>query len=220
METSKIMTMKNISFWEKVLKDMPESYRKWFDEEEKYLNNLITQDSKVLEVGCGNGRVLLKLLNKTKNLIGIDNEAKAVKDAKENFKSYPELKFLLADVRSIPFEDNYFDFVLCIGTFANFYNYKFKALEEMKRVVKNNGFIIISVYSEDAFEERMKLYKKIKTPIQEIKGTTVFFAGEKEGENASEQFSKQELQEIFKKTKLKTLEIKKAGIGYICKLKK
>ena len=90
----------------------------------------------------------------------------------------------------------------------------------MKRVVKNKGLIIISVYSENAFEERMKLYKKIKTPIKEIKGTTILFDQEVEGDNMSEQFSKEELIEIFNKCKLKPLEIKKFGIGYICKLTK
>ena len=212
--------MKNISFWEKVLKDIPESYKKWFNEEKKYLNKSITKDSKVLEVGCGNGRIFIDLIKKTKNLVGIDNEEKAIKDAKKLFKRYPEIKFLLADARNIHFENNYFDFVLCIGTFANFGNYKFKVLDEMKRVVKNKGLIIISVYSENAFEERMKLYKKIKTPIKEIKGTTILFDQEVEGDNMSEQFSKEELIEIFNKCKLKPLEIKKFGIGYICKLTK
>ena len=212
--------MKNISFWEKVLKDIPESYKKWFNEEKKYLNKSITKDSKVLEVGCGNGRIFIDLIKKTKNLVGIDNEEKAIKDAKKLFKRYPEIKFLLADARNIHFENNQFDFVLCIGTFANFGNYKFKVLDEMKRVVKNKGLIIISVYSENAFEERMKLYKKIKTPIKEIKGTTILFDQEVEGDNMSEQFSKEELIEIFNKCKLKPLEIKKFGIGYICKLTK
>ena len=100
------MTMKNISFWEKVLKDIPESYKKWFNEEKKYLNKSITKDSKVLEVGCGNGRIFIDLIKKTKNLVGIDNEEKAIKDAKKLFKRYPEIKFLLADARNIHFENN------------------------------------------------------------------------------------------------------------------
>ena len=96
---------------------------------------------------------------------------------------------------------------------------KEKALNEMKRVVKKSGGIIISVFSEDALPERLKLYKKLKTPIKEIKkdGTVIFGFG---GDNISEQFSKKQLKEMFRKAGLKLEEIKKVGIGYLCKLSK
>jgi len=44
----------------------------------------------------------------------------------------------------------------------------------MKGVLKPGGKIIISVFSEDAFSERMALYRSIGE-IKEIRGTTVIF---------------------------------------------
>ena len=77
----------------------------------------------------------------------------------------------------------------------------------------------MSMYSEDAFDERIKLYKEHKVPIREIKGTTVIF-DEELGDNISEQHSKEELREIFEKASLKVIDIKKVGIAYLCKLRK
>ena len=87
----------------------------------------------------------------------------------------------------------------------------------MKRTLKDNGKIIISVFSEDAFEERMKVYKKVDAKIKEVIGNKkVIF----EENVISEQFSKEELITIFHKSGLKVNEIIKSGIGYLCLLSK
>jgi ubiquinone/menaquinone biosynthesis C-methylase UbiE len=209
----------NIDFWEKVLKNLPLSYKQWFEEERKYLQSNITKDAKVLEVGCGEGRSLKDIINITENLTGIDHDPDAIKEAKTNLKGFSKIKLLTAEAADMPFKDKSFDFVICMTTFANFGNKKYKVLEEMKRVLADKGSIILSVFSEEAFEERMKLYKKTNLPIKEITGTTVIYNG-KWGDNTSEQFSQTELEEIFAKVKLKIIEIKKLNISYICKLRK
>ncbi|MBU4070341.1 MAG: class I SAM-dependent methyltransferase [Nanoarchaeota archaeon] len=213
--------MKNIEYWEKILKNPPNSYKKWFEKEKKYLQKNITKNSKVLEVGCGEGRSLKDILPLTKNITGIDYDKKAVNDAKKNFKDFPKIKILKADAHKLPFKNKSFDFVICMTTFANFGNKKYIVLKEMNRVLKDKGFIIISVFSEDALKERMKVYKKHKVKIKKINnGKVIFDKSEKMLDYISEQFSKNELKKIFNKTNLKIIEIKKIGIAYICKLKK
>lgn len=215
------MAKKNINFWEDVLNDMPKAYKRSLEKEEKWLIKNVKKDSSILEVGCGDGRSLKQLLPITKNLVGIDHDKTAVDLAKKNFKNNSEVKMLLQNAKKLKFKDNSFDFVICMTTFANFGKDKFRILKEMKRVVKKKGFILISVFSEDAFKERMKIYKKLKAPIRKIKGTTVIFADSLgDGDNISEQFSKEELATIFDKVKLKIIEIKSIGILNVCKLKK
>lgn len=209
----------NIEVWERLLEDMPDSYRNWFKEEKKYLEEHISKDAKVLEVGCGEGRSIIDILDITKSIVGIDNDEKAIKDAKENLKDYSDVKIILADAKELPFENKFFDFVICMTTFANFGPDKFKVLEEMKRVLKDEGYIIISVFSEDALEERMKVYKKVGVKIEKIEGGTVTFEGDT-GDIISEQFSKEQLVEIFTKVNLKIIDIKKKDMAYLCKLKK
>ena len=215
------MAKKNIDYWEGLLKNLPELYKKSLEREEDYLINNIKKDSNVLEIGCGGGRNLKQLLPITKNLVGIDHDKTAVDLAKKKFKDISEVKILLENAKKLRFKDNSFDYVICMITFANFGQDKFKILKEMKRVVKKDGFILISVFSENAFEERMKAYKYYKAPIKEIKGTTIIFKDSLgDGDNISEQFSKEELKKIFEDVDLKIIEIKNIGILNVCKLKK
>ncbi|HPD82160.1 MAG TPA: class I SAM-dependent methyltransferase [Candidatus Pacearchaeota archaeon] len=206
--------MKNFDYHEAVFRDLPNSYKKWIDEEKKFLRGKIKKDSKVLEVGCGDGRSLKDIIDITQNLVGIDIDKNAVIIAKKNFEKYPEVNIIEGDGRKLPFENATFDFVICMTSFVNFDNNKYIILEEMGRVLKNKGEIIMSVFNEDAFDERMKIYKKLKAPIIKTEGTKVIF-DKSLGANTSEQFSKEELDEIFNKESLKINEIKKAGIGYV-----
>ena len=84
-----------------------------------------------------------------------------------------------------------------MAVLSNLADKKLKVLNEIKRVLKEDGFIIMSMYSENAFDERIKLYKKFNVPIKEIKGTTVIF-DEETGDNISEQHSKEELIDLFR----------------------
>lgn len=206
--------MKNFDYHEAVFRDLPNSYKKWIDEEKKFLRGKIKKDSKVLEVGCGDGRSLKDIIDITQNLVGIDIDKNAAIIAKKNFEKYPEVNIIEGDGRKLPFENATFDFVICMTSFVNFDNNKYIILEEMGRVLKNKGEIIMSVFNEDAFDERMKIYKKLKAPIIKTEGTKVIF-DKSLGANTSEQFSKEELDEIFNKESLKINEIKKAEIGYV-----
>ena len=216
------MEKKNVEYHEALLKNLPHAYKEWFEADREYLINNIKRNSKVLDVGCGDGRGLKYIIGITRNLVGIDHDKTAVKHAKENFKRFQKVKIVLGEANNLPFKSDSFDYVICIGSFINFGQKKEKALNEMKRVVKKSGNIIISVFSEDALPERLKLYKKLKIPIKEIKkdGTVIFDFDASLGDTISEQFSKEQLKKMFKKTGLKLEEIKKDGIGYICKLAK
>ena len=77
----------------------------------------------------------------------------------------------------------------------------------------------MTAYSEDAFDERLRMYQQIGVPIKEIIGTKLIF-NESIGANISEQFSKNDLESIFKESGLTIIEIKKKGIGYFCILTK
>ena len=212
------MNMKrNIDYWENLLINLPKSYKKWFEKEKKYLQKIITKDASVLDVGCGNGRSIFDILPKTKNVTGIDHDNKAVADAKNNFSKYSSIKIIKADAAQLPFDSEEFDFVICMITFANFADKKFKALEEMRRVLKDSGKIIISVFSENALEERMRVYKTSGVKIKEVKNGTVIF-DESLGDSISEQFTKEQLENIFSRSNLKIENITKVNIAYLCTL--
>lgn len=201
----------------KALKNLPNSFKTWFDAEKKCLISNIKKDSKVLFVGCGDGREIKYILKNTKNITGLDHNKDAVNKAKQIFKKYPKIKIIFGEATNLPFRDKSFDYVLCMGVFMNLGKNKISSLKEMKRVLKNEGKIILDTYSENAMAERIKLYKKIGAPILKIKGTTVYL-DYKMSDNISEQFSKKQLIWFFNKAKLEVESIKKVSIVYICVL--
>lgn len=213
------MEKKNITYWSQALQEMPQSYLEWFNEERKFLEENIAHQSNVLEVGCGNGRSVFDLISNTNNITGIDHDENAVAEAQNIFSEYPSVTILQASAEEMPFADASFDHIICMTTFANFADKKHKILCEMKRVLRESGSIIISVFSEDALQERMKVYQNVGVRIEKIEGGRVTF-DKSLGAHVSEQFSQKELTEIFTRAGLCIVDIKKVGIAYLCLIQK
>lgn len=99
----------------------------------------------LLDVGCADGYLLKKisaLLPGTK-IYGVDVSRKLIETAK--LRS-PKIKFAVADVHNLPFPNDKFDVILCTEVLEHLVSPEI-ALEEMKRVVKKGGSIIIELDS-------------------------------------------------------------------------
>jgi SAM-dependent methyltransferase len=53
------------------------------DDKKDFLVSFLDADAKVLDVGCGSGHVMMRLLTKTENIVGVDYDAKAIEIAKQ-----------------------------------------------------------------------------------------------------------------------------------------
>ena len=101
---------------------------------------------KILEVGSGNGQWLIALDNLGANkVIGVEPYDTILKFSKKKIKKYKKeskIELINASAEKLPFEENNFDCLLCLGVFmfTNFDN----ALREFERVLKPNGKIIMS----------------------------------------------------------------------------
>ena len=102
----------NSSTAQKILKDVKSSYSAIaadFDVTrnfiwpgfEKFLEYVKPGD-KVLDLGCGNGRLLKLFASVPVDYIGIDNNEKLIELAKKN---YPDDKFLIGDILALPFPE-------------------------------------------------------------------------------------------------------------------
>ena len=210
----------NIGYWERVIEKPTDAYKKLFESEKEYLVKNIQKNSSVLDVGCGDGRNMKTIFSVTENVTGVDNDKKAVNDAQRAFLKNPSVKVLLGDILSLPFKDGSFDYVVFFELLDNLSQNKIKALKETARVLKKEGKIFLGAYSEDALEERMRIYKQIGVPIDRVEGTKVIF-DKSIGANESEQFSKKELLDLATAAGLKMSNVVKVDhIGYICTLKK
>jgi ubiquinone/menaquinone biosynthesis C-methylase UbiE len=211
---------KNIDYWERVLKSPTSSYEELFECERKYLVEHITAGLNVLDIGCGEGRNMRTILEKTQEVVGVDSDEKAVEDAQKYFLNIPTVKVLNANAAKLPFDDQVFDVVTFLMILPNLDKSKDVVMNEIARVLKNSGKVILSTFSDDAFDERMKIYKQVGVPISRIEGTKFIF-DESLGANISEQFSKTQIEELAHRAGLKMLDIQKVdSIAYICMLEK
>lgn len=95
---------------------------------------------RVLDVGAGGGKLLSELKNKGWQAKGIDLDPLAKKQSQKR-----QINIQIADAtKKIPFEIDYFDAVFAVDSLEHMKN-DLKALREIKRVTKPNGFIYISV---------------------------------------------------------------------------
>lgn len=104
----------------------------------------IHKNSYVLEVGCGVGLTTCYLAKEFDcKLIAIDICEEMVKIAEERAKRMGvknKIEFKTADAQLLPFDDNFFDVVICESVNA-FIENKQKAINEYKRVVKPGGYV-------------------------------------------------------------------------------
>ena len=211
--------MKNNDYHNLLLNSLPESYRVWFETEKEYLKKQIKPDSIVLEIGSGDGRSIHDLFPITQNITAVDIDKEAIARAQKLFAEFPSIKIIDADAINLPLENECFDYVVCMGTFMNLADKKYTILNEMKRVLKNDGKAIVSTFSEKALSERLNIYRSVGAPIKEIIGGTVVF-DESLGANISEQFSRQELIDIFTKAGFVVEDMVEVSIAYMCTLLK
>lgn len=102
---------------------------------------------RVLDTGCGEGFSLNKLSEEkiAASLQGIDNSKEAISLGK---KLFPNLKLQLGSIYELPYEDDYFDLVLCTEVLEHVDNPQ-KALHELMRV--SGKYLLISVPNEPFF---------------------------------------------------------------------
>jgi ubiquinone/menaquinone biosynthesis C-methylase UbiE len=143
----------------------------------------LKQNSKILDVGCGHGAFMIKFenrINDIRKIVGIDiwnkrdqanNTLEETEKTVTNSGVSSKAKIQRADMCDLPFQDNEFDLV--ISSFA-IHNVKpatqrRKAIEEIFRVLKHNGEVVII-----DIEFKDKEYRKI---LEELKFNNIETSG-------------------------------------------
>jgi len=105
--------------------------------------NYIKENDKVLDIGCGNGRLVKLIEDKKVEYLGIDYSESLVNIAKENFSDY---KFEVGDLLDLKENDNQYDAVLLIAVLHHIPSAKLRdqALQEIYRVLKPGGKLLMT----------------------------------------------------------------------------
>jgi SAM-dependent methyltransferase len=111
---------------------------------------------KVLDVGCGNGYVLANYASEGAEVFGIDITEAGIDLCRKRFE-YRGLSgnFRVADAQELPFTDNTFDCVCSMGVLHHVPDTQ-KALDEIHRVLKPGGRLILMFYHRHSAKYQFK----------------------------------------------------------------
>lgn len=103
----------------------------------KKLNNVLHSSKKVLNAGSGGTNYDLGI-----EMYHVDIVENKIKKYKHHF---------VTSIENIPFKDNFFDIVICVGSVINYCDAA-KTVNELIRVLKHNGIIILEYENSYSFE--------------------------------------------------------------------
>ncbi|MFX1391946.1 MAG: class I SAM-dependent methyltransferase [Promethearchaeota archaeon] len=132
----------------------------------KYIPN---KKGRILEGGCGIGGKVYCMQKYGYRAIGVDYAKKTIKRVKEFM---PQLDVRIGDIRNLPFPDDYFISYISLGVIEHFWEGYIEILKEMKRVLVNRGYLILSFpYTSPLRRLKMRLglydYKEITNKERE-----------------------------------------------------
>ncbi len=166
-------------------KKMPLSYTNYVSDEFVYrdvcrafvkdMRFTTLADKQVLDVGCGNGRVLRWMLDLgavPTNMFGVDASPIIIEEAKR--LSCSDISFHAGMGNELPFQDNRFDLLMNFGVIIHILNDDTirDISREFRRVIKPNGFLVLVVSNEDVIykdnwmKQRVRSFDRKKNEIE------------------------------------------------------
>lgn len=104
-------------------------------------------DLPIIDLGCGSGNDTLYLINKNKKVISCDLSENAISNIKKNFPEILDAK-VVNMLDGLPFDDNSADLIIADLSLHYFNkNDTIYIINEIKRVLSNNGHLIFRVNS-------------------------------------------------------------------------
>ena len=162
-----LVNKKNYDIYNKVYNSLKDAHdypntnlvrlTKWF----------LNKKGKILDYGFGYAENSIFLANSGYSVYGTEISKKIIKFAKKKtkLKSKKKINFFYIEknIKKLPFKDNYFDSIVCLGVIQYLGNLEStkKLLAEFSRCLKNKGKIIVSTFGpKNTFVKRSKKIKK------------------------------------------------------------
>ena len=138
----------------------PPRVQQYLESEILHVLERIGPDDAVLELGCGYGRVAVRLAERAKSVVGVDVAEDSLALARTRAGPDARCEFILMDALHMTFRDDSFDVVVCVQNgICAFGVLRNELLREALRVVRPGGRIIFSTYSDAFWEDRLSWFE-------------------------------------------------------------
>jgi SAM-dependent methyltransferase len=115
----------------------------------------VSQDAVVLDAGCGSGRWSRYLAPRVRAIEAVD-PSEAIFTAARRHTGLTNVRFTRASIANLPFEDEAFDFVICLGVLHHMPDTE-AALHDLVKKLKPGGHLLLYLYY--ALDNRGCLYR-------------------------------------------------------------
>ena len=108
----------------------------------------VQSGERILDLGCGNGRLFSALRDKNVKYVGIDSSERLIEIANSKYQG-EDAKFMVIEALRLPFSENSFNEVFSIAVLHHIPSdgFRLEFLEEAKRVLKPRGLLILTVWN-------------------------------------------------------------------------
>ncbi len=151
------------SEWEEyseILPEHEEEFKEYFD----IVETDSLSESRVCDLGCGNGRWSYHLQGKCKEMVLVDF-SDAIFVARKNLKNSDNCLFIMCDLREIPFRNDFADFLFCIGVL---HHLPTNCLDEVKSLKRFAPSLLIYLYY--ALDNRPVFFRILLKIVTVVRG--------------------------------------------------
>ena len=139
----------------------PPRVRRYLEAEISFVLEHVRPGDSVLELGCGYGRVLRRLLSHARLVTGIDTSRESLVLARRLLGDDPALRLQEMDAIDLGFGDGEFDVVICIQNGICAFGVDQAALlREAIRVTRSGGTVLLSSYSQSFWADRLDWFRR------------------------------------------------------------
>lgn len=215
------------SNYQAIAADFNETRKKEIWPEIRESAEALKNGDRVLDIGCGNGRFLEACLDRGVNYLGVDNSPELIKAAEFN---YPGYIFKVGDILNLEeATQEKYDYIYCLAVLQHIpgRELRVRALSEMLKKLKPGGEMVISVWNLWSGVWKKKNYRLLilknwllylfKRDRLDF-GDLIFPWKNAHGETISARyyhaFTRNELENLVKRTSGKIKEIRKDNYNY------
>jgi 2-polyprenyl-6-hydroxyphenyl methylase/3-demethylubiquinone-9 3-methyltransferase len=138
----------------------PARTKAYLEAEIEFVLERVSPRMRVLELGCGYGRVLARLVERARETVGIDTSISSLRMAREYVGGARRPLLAAMDAAATGFADRAFDLTICIQNgISAFHVDRAGLFKEAMRVTRSGGKVLFSSYAADFWKDRLEWFE-------------------------------------------------------------